>query len=351
MKWKLPRALGILAVTGFALFLVKSSATAASEKPYYEGKTIKIVVTSSAGGGTDSAARLAARFLPKYVPGNPQTIVQNMPGGGGAVPNNIFAAEAKPDGLTLLQDSSSGMTTFIRGGPLVKYDPRKNRAIAAIPRGGTVVMIRRDAKARLMDPKAKPIVVGDTDGIRTWLSMTLWGAEFLGWNGRWIYGYPGTAELALALRQGEIDMWGTSNGKIIKDLIKEGVVDPVTQQDTRRRSDFPDIPTFQELLGSKRPTGTPWQAYQSWVGPSLIDKILAAPPGTPDSIVKVLREAFVKMADDPEFKSQGNKFFGEVWGVMPGEEAETMVREASTITKEVENYLTYIRKKYGLPLG
>jgi tripartite-type tricarboxylate transporter receptor subunit TctC len=323
----------------------------AAEKPYYEGKTIKIIVTSSAGGGTDSAARLASRFLPKYVPGNPKTIVQNMPGGGGAVPNNIFASEAKPDGLTLLQDSSSGMTTFIRGGPLVKYDPRKFRSIGAIPRGGTVVMIRKDAKARLTDSKAKPVVVGDTDGIRTWLAMTLWGAEFLGWNGRWIYGYPGTAELALALRQGEIDMWSTSNEKIIKDLLKEGVVETVTQQDTKRRRDFPEVPTFEETLGPKRPTGAAWRAYQSWVGPSLIDKVLAAPQGTPEPIVKILREAFVKMAEDPEFKSQGNKFFGDVWRTMPGEEAEVMIRDATTVTKEVEDYLTYIRKKYGLPLG
>jgi tripartite-type tricarboxylate transporter receptor subunit TctC len=341
-------------LVGFAVMmflLVLFSDLFAAEKPYYEGKTIKIIVTSSAGGGTDSAGRLAAQFLPKYLPGHPKTIVQNMPGGGGAVPNNIFYNEAKPDGLTLLQDSSSGMTTFIRGGPLVKYDPRKYRSIGAVPRGGTVVMVRKDAKARLTDPKAKPVVVADTDGIRTWLSMSLWGAEFLGWNGRWIYGYPGTAELALALRQGEIDMWGTSNGKIIKDLIKEGVVDTVTQQDTQRRSDFPDVPTFEQLLGAKRPSGIPWQAYLTWVGPSLIDKILAAPPGTPDHIVKVLREAFVRMREDPDFKRQGDKFFGEVWGIMPGEEAEPMIRDATTLTKEVSDYLTYIRKKYGLPLG
>lgn len=323
----------------------------AAEKAYYEDKTIKIIVTSSPGGGTDSAARLAARFLPKFIPGNPKTIVQNMPGGGGAVPNNIFYNEAKPDGLTLLQDSSSGMTTFIRGGPLVKYDPRKNRSLGSVPRGGTIVMIRKDAKARLLDKKAKPVVVADTDGIRTWLSMSLWGAEFLGWNGRWIYGYPGTAELALALRQGEIDMWGTSNAKIIKDLIKEGVVDSVTQQDTKRRSDFPDVQTFEELLGPKKPKGTPWTAYLTWVGPSLVDKILYAPPGTPDSIVKVLREAFVKMERDPEFKSQGDKFFGDVWDVRNGEETETLVQEALTVTKEVSDYLEYIRKKYGLPLG
>ena len=336
---------------GLVLSVHPGRAVAAADSSYYEGKTIKIIVTSSAGGGTDSAGRLAAQFLPKYIRGNPKTIVQNMTGGGGAVPNNIFFNEAKPDGLTLLQDSSSGMTTFNRAGPLVKYDPKKYRAIGSIPRGGTILMVRKDGKARLTDPKAKPLVVGDTDGIRTWLSKTLWGAEFLGWNLRWITGYPGTAELALALRQGEIDVWSTSNAKLVKDLIKEGVVDPVAQQEVRRRADFPDVPAFVELLGAKKPTGVPWQAYQVWVGPSLIDKILVAPPGTPDPIVKELRQAFMRMREDPGFKSQGDKFFGNVWNVIPGEEAEEMVKEATTVTKEVADYLVYIRKKYGLPQG
>jgi tripartite-type tricarboxylate transporter receptor subunit TctC len=351
MKRRILTTLGIVSFLAFPFFLGRSDAGAASDKPYYEGKTIKIVVTSSPGGGTDSAARLAARFLPKHLPGNPKTIVQNMSGGAGSVPHNVFTAEAKPDGLTLLADSSSGMTTFIRGGPMVKYDPRKYRAIGALPRGGTVVMVRRDARARLLDPKAKPVVVGDADGTRTWLSMTLWGSEFLGWNQRWVYGYPGTAELALALRQSEIDLWSTSNAKLIKDLVKEGVVDLVTQQDSKRRVDFPDVPSFIEVLGPKKPAGVPWQAYQNWVGPSLIDKILYAAPGTPDHIMKLLREAYLKMPEDSEFKKQADQFFGPIWSIMPGEEAEQMVKESTTLTKEVENYLVYIRKKYGLPLG
>lgn len=210
-------------------------------------------------------------------------------------------------------------------------------------------MIRKEARARLTDPKAKPIVVGDTDGIRTWVSMTVWAAEYLGWNLRWIYGYPGSGELVLALRQGEFDMWGTQNAKIIQGLLKDGVVEYLAQQDDERRDDFKEVPTFNELLGPKRPSGVAWEAYLAWAGPAQVDKFLVAPPGTPDEIVTMLRAAFQKMAQDAEFKDQATKFFGEEWRTIPGAKTEVMIREATTISKEAQNFLTKIRKKYGLP--
>ena len=83
------------------LWAQTAPAIAASAPGSFEGKTITILISSSPGGGTDTTGRLVAQFLPKYLPGNPQTIVQNMPGGGGTIANNRFAANAKPDGLTL----------------------------------------------------------------------------------------------------------------------------------------------------------------------------------------------------------------------------------------------------------
>jgi tripartite-type tricarboxylate transporter receptor subunit TctC len=204
-------------VTGFFWLMVAPNIQAQSDTPYYQGKTLRILVSSGAGGSTDAAARLVSRYIAKYIPGNPKVTVQNMPGGSGIIANNYFATEAKPDGLTVLQDASSGVMNFMRGGPTVKYDPRKFKMIGGVSRSGTLLMIRSDARARFANRSAKPVVVGDTDGIRTWIAMTVWGAEYLGWNLRWIYGYPGSRELQLAIRQGEIDMWSTQNAKLVKE--------------------------------------------------------------------------------------------------------------------------------------
>jgi tripartite-type tricarboxylate transporter receptor subunit TctC len=336
-------ALGLLLTTGTQLL--------AAEAPYYEGKTMRIIVSSGAGGGTDAAARLVSRFISKYIPGNPKIAVQNMPGGGGTIANNYFATEAKPDGLTLLQDSSSGVMNFVRGGPTVKYDPRKFKVLGGVARPGSLLMIRNEARSRFTDRSAKPVVVGDSDGIRTWVAMTVWGAEYLGWNLRWIYGYPGSNELQLAIRQGEIDMWSTQNAKLVKDLQREGIVQVVVTEEDQRREDFPNVPTFLELLGAKKPTGLAWQAYLGWAGAPELDKYIVAPEGTPDHLLKLLREAFAKAMKDPDVDKEGDKFFGDGWKFHTAEKIETVIRDQVAIPKEAKDFITKMRQKYGLPVG
>jgi putative tricarboxylic transport membrane protein len=323
----------------------------AAQAPFYEGKTLRVLIASGPGGGTDTAGRLVARYLPKYLPGNPKIVIQNMGGGGGTIANNYFASEVKPDGLTIMQDSSSSVANFVRGGSSIKYDPRKFRLIGGVARPGTLLMIRNEARERLTNKGAKPVVVGDTDGIRNWIAMTVWGAEYLGWNLRWIYGYPGSRELQLAIRQGEIDIWATQNAKLVKDLQREGVVQIVGTEEDQRREDFPDAPTFLELLGAKKPTGLSWQAYQAWAGAPELDKYLVVPDGTPDHLVKLLREAFSKVMKDPEVDKDGDKFFGDGWKAHGAEKIEAVIRDHIAIPKEAKDYITKMRQKYNLPVG
>lgn len=339
----------ILALAFVGAVLWAAAATAADN--HYEGKTIVVLVSSSPGGGTDTTARLVSRFLPKFIPGNPKTIVRNMPGGGGTVVNNYYTRRAKPDGLTLLQDSSSALSTYVRGGKRVKFNPREYSYVGSIMRGGSILMVRKDARSRLMDPKAKPVVVGDSDGIRTWVAMTVWGAKYLGWNNRWIFGYAGTGEMVLALRQGEIEMWGTANAKLIRDLQRDGVVDPLVLLTDKRRKDFPDIPTFEEMIGDKKPAGISWQAFKVWAGPTDVDKFVHAPKGTPDNIMNILHTAWGKMVEDAQFKAEATKFFGEAWRTRDGPATKKLVLEVTHAPQEVKDFLTNIRKEHGLPTG
>jgi tripartite-type tricarboxylate transporter receptor subunit TctC len=324
---------------------------AAAQAPFYEGKTLRVLIASGPGGGTDTAGRLVARYLPKYLAGNPKVIIQNMGGGGGTIANNYFASEVKPDGLTIMQDSSSSVASFVRGGPSIKYDPRKFRLIGGVARPGTLLMIRNDARDRLTNKAAKPVVVGDTDGIRNWIAMTVWGAEYIGWNLRWIYGYPGSRELQLAIRQGEIDMWATQNAKLVKDLQREGVAQIISTEEDQRRADFSEVPTFVELLGNKKPTGLSWQAFLAWAGAPELDKYLVVPEGTPDHLVKLLREAFTMTMKDPEVDKDGDKFFGDGWKPVTAEKLETVIRDHIAIPKEAKDYITKMRQKYNLPVG
>ncbi|HEX9880868.1 MAG TPA: tripartite tricarboxylate transporter substrate-binding protein [Candidatus Binatia bacterium] len=332
-------------------FLWEAGRAGAQGRPFYEGKTLKIIVSSSAGGGTDSAGRLVARFLPKHLPGNPATYVQNMPAGGGILANNYFFQVAKPNGLEIFQASSSTVTQFSRGGSRIRFDPREFKSVGSINRGGSILMIRREVHSRLTDARAKPVVVGDADGSRTWLAMTLWGADQLGWNCRWIYGYPGTGEMVLAFRQGEIEMMATANVQIVEDLVKEKVVDIIAVTGDERRKDFPNVPSFVELLGDKRPKGISWQAYRFWAGPEELDKPLFAPPKTPAPIMAMLEASYVKMSKDPEFIKETGNFYGAGWYVRGAKATDDLVKETTTVSKEVTDFLQNIRKKKGLPTG
>ncbi|MBI4331779.1 MAG: hypothetical protein HY673_10910 [Chloroflexi bacterium] len=327
---------------------------APAEAPYYQGKTIEILVESSAGGGTDTIARISAPYLTKHIPGNPKVIIRNQPGGAGAIANNVFTEKAKPDGLQLLQNSSSPISMQLRSRDLIKYDLTKYRTIGNVSRGESILMIRKGLKDRLTDSSGKGLVVGTKEGEETWQAIPLWAREFLGWNVRWVPGFGGTSEMELAFRRGELDLFGTANAFIIRRLAQEGLTENITTIGSMkgdkflRRPDFPDVPTFDEMLGSKKPTGVAWQAYIVWVGPNLVDKFLVAPPGTPDRIVNILTDAYAKMAKDPQFDEIVKKTVSDVYEVGIGKDVELMLKQIVEAPPEALNYSRQLQQKFGI---
>ncbi len=321
----------------------------------FKGKTIRVLITSRAGGGTDRTARLMGRFLPKYLPGNPQVIYQNMPGGGGIKGANYVAAQVKPDGLTIMQTHSTVITPLVLKRDVVKYDPLKFEAIGAINRGGSVVVVRKDARKRLKDHSAKPVIVGALSGTRTWNAMIVWGAEFLGWNVKWVTGYPGTDALTTALLQGEIDMTATQNAFILRGLKEEGVVDLLAQagifSDGKylRRSSFKDVPTMPELLLAKKLKGVEWKGYLSWIDASQVDKWLALPPGTPREYVQAYRQAFDQLTKNPKFLSRAKNQLSVDITPRSGKTLEGLLKNLIGISDEAITYSAKLKKKYGLP--
>ncbi|MBI4329650.1 MAG: hypothetical protein HY673_00030 [Chloroflexi bacterium] len=321
---------------------------------YYQGKTIEMQVSDSAGGGTDTMARISAPLLTKYIPGNPGIILRNVPGASGVVGNNSFYAKAKPDGLNILVYGSSAISMQLRGRDVVKYDVTKYRHVGHIQRSANVMMVRKGMKARLTDAAAQPLATGTKEGEEAWNAILMWGKEFLGWNVRWIPGYGGTSEMEMALRRGELDVFITSNAYVVSRLMQEGVVDPVLTMGTRkgdkfqRRPDFPDIPTFEEILGDKKPTGIPWQSYMAWIGSLLVDKGITAPPGTSPEVMRILTDAFARTAKDPVFDEKVKRMVSEVYDVGIGDETDSLVRELINTPPAAMEYAVQLQKKFGI---
>jgi tripartite-type tricarboxylate transporter receptor subunit TctC len=340
----------ILCCTGL-IFLTMAASLGAQEAPYYAGKTIRIIAGFPAGGGVDAEARLLAKFLERHIPGNPGLIVQNMPGAGGMVATNWFEQFAKPDGLTLHYTSTTSMNQQIFGTEGAKFDLRHWPVVGSILRWGSVGLIHPDKLARLTAAGA-PLKVGVRGGDESWNSMFLWGAEFLKWNLAWVAGYGGGGEIRVAFRRGETDLFATAALPNLKELTGEGFKTFV-QQGTltpagsfQKRPEFPEVPTFSEMLGAKRPTGVAWQAYVSWAGSDSAGRPLHAAPNTPADIIKILRDAFSKLKEDKAFQAELLRVAGEDSRLLLAHEGEPILRQLLSVSPEVREYSNGLTKKY-----
>jgi tripartite-type tricarboxylate transporter receptor subunit TctC len=321
----------------------------------FKGKTIDVIIGSTPGGGTDGTTRLVGSFLEKYLPGNPTMRYRNIPGGHGSKALNHFA-KLKPDGLTWLGGSSSHVNPNSLRKDVVEYDPTKFHIFGGVERGGSIVFMRKDHAANLTDKSKPPVVAGVIDGDRNWEQMIAWGAEYLGWNVRFVVGYPGSAMMSLAIRRGETHMMGTSNLFILKDFFKTGEYVGVAQvgggaeagADVEQRSEFGNIPTFQKLVEGKM-TGLAAEAFEFWTAINEIDKWYALPPGTPKEIVDVYRAAWDKIVKDPEFVRQGKLLFSADFRPAAGAQVTENVRKSAYPKSEIVSFIDQIKTRHGLP--
>jgi tripartite-type tricarboxylate transporter receptor subunit TctC len=113
--------------------------------PFYDGKTIQLIISISPGSATDTAGRLVARYLGKYLAGHPNIVAQNMPGAGGIVSANHFYKIARPDGLTILVVNRANYLEQMVGRPEVKVDFRKLNWIGSFNRAPMMIACRKDS--------------------------------------------------------------------------------------------------------------------------------------------------------------------------------------------------------------
>ena len=346
----------ILTATVTAVALVFGVLTCAAQAEVsFKGKTIKIIINSKPGGGTDANARLIGVHLARHLPGEPTVVFQNLPGGGGIKANNYFYAKVPPDGLTLLSGSRTQISPTKLRHKGVKYNPAHYSFVGGTERLGTVILVRKEERRRLLDPKAKSLVYGGIDGERTGAIAGAWAKEFLGWNIKYLLGYPGAADMFLAARRREIDMVANQNVSNVMPLIKDGL-ESIVQIGVRDesgkmvpRTSFPKIGVFDDMIRPKL-SGKALKAYQTWLDDQLVDKWVALPPKTPAEVVAVHRTAFLKAVKDRKFLDIAKHEFGEDFGIYSGANMDRIVRSLVETSDDDLAFLVNLRKKHGLPV-
>jgi tripartite-type tricarboxylate transporter receptor subunit TctC len=327
-----------------------SSAKAQSFPP--PGKMLTMQMGTTPGSGTDAAGMLISKYLMKYLPNQPRIALQHMPGAGGITALNHVVLRTPSDGMLIIMGSASVLDPYNTRKDNVKYDPTKFRIIGGIGRGGSALVISEAAEKRLYDHSAPPAVMGTSGPIpRQGMQAVLWGAEYLGWNVKWVTGYPGTHDLMVALDRGEIDMTTTGNIFILADRLKSGAIKVINQAGMIKdgksvgREDFGEVPLLTERLEGKIKDPLAQKAFAYWIAMNTADKWFALAPNTPDEIVEVYRQAWTKVIADPGFLQEGEKISESFFPVSHKEVENYIQALADTPNEAVEFTLSLMRKQ------
>ncbi len=311
----------LLAVFGVATVAV-GPALAQAPSEFFKDKTVTFYVGLSAGGGYDVNARLVARHIGKYIPGNPQVIVRNMPGGGGLVMTNYVANVANKDGLHIgAPQRGIPFEPLLGDHSNAKFDAVKLNWIGSANTDTSVAVVhkRTDVKVwqDLRTRKNDVIVAGTGIGTES-VTVPYILRNLLGFKFRVIAGYPGGSEMNLAMLRGEVDGRGTFSWTSLKPHLKEwvdtGELVILYQQGLRKHPDIPNVPLVLDLADEpdiRRVLRVQFTAFE-------LGRPYFVSDGVPADRVAALRRAFdmamkdkTLLADADKLNQEINPFTGE----------------------------------------
>lgn len=281
---------------------------AASAQDFYGGKVVKIVVGSSTGGGYDSYARLLARHMGRYIPGQPTLVAVNMPGADGIIAANHIYNLAEKDGTVFGTFNRYVVLLGLLGNKQARFDPEKFGWVgttASYRDNAYLLVIRSSLPHRNISDLRNPQMPIHLGNAGTDVPAIL--REALGLNFRVVAGYKGSDDLEVAFERGEVDAHSSGWASIQSrhdDWIKNGFIRPMIQFGRiDRLAALPDVPTARELT-----TNAEDRALIEFAElPLLIARPFATPPGVPKERLEVLRAAFAKVMNDPQYLAEGAK--------------------------------------------
>ncbi len=297
-----------------ALVLV-AAVNALAQAPFYQDKTLKIVAGYGAGSVDDTWTRMIAQYLVKYIPGNPNIIVQNMPGAGAMIAANYVYKVAKPDGLTLGGIRAGLYFDQLVGRKQVQFDWPKFTWLGTPTQVEQIIYIRADTPYKTLDDVRKATVppkCGATGTASTGYYVGNLLEETLGAKFNTLTGYKDGPEVDLAVERGEVQCRGISLETLFgrEPLIgwsKNGFVRVLIQTGKKRDPKLPDVPTIWELMNEHKTTEAGKRLATVILAVGAFGRPYVSSPGLPSDRAKILQEAFKEDFDRPGFSSPGQR--------------------------------------------
>jgi len=305
---------------------------------FYKDKQIRLIVSSEPGGGYDNYGRMFAKHMPRFIPGNPAMIVQNMPGGGGLTAANYIYNVAPKDGTVLGQVQRNVPFVAIQGQPGPQFDPTKFNWIGSMNNEVNVCVAWHTSKVKtIQDAMKMELIVGgsgpnDTEQTPAVLNNVL-GTKF-----KIISGYPSSSAVTLAVERGEVEGICSSYSSLATRnaaWFKEKKVSILVQNSGKKHPDLPNVPLSSELAKSKEDR----QLLELNDARLVVGRPFLAGPGVPVDRIKALRKAFDDMVKDKEFLADVEKAKMELAAV-GGDEVQALIERVAATPKAIIDRLT-----------
>jgi tripartite-type tricarboxylate transporter receptor subunit TctC len=309
---------------------------------FYTGKQITFIVGSDPGGGYDAQARLVARHIGRFIPGNPVVIVQNMPGAGSVLMSNRIYMTAPKDGTVIGLVQRGVLIAQLTKAPGVQFDITKFNWIGNVAAETALAIAWHTAPVKTVeDLLTHELIVGgtgatsDSEATARLLNAVI-GARF-----KVVSGYAGLADVQLAMERGELQGiadWSWANIKERKkDWVEDKKITLLLQSASQKSPDLPDVPLALDYV--KDPADR--LVAQLYFAMKSVARPILAAPGVPPDRVAALRQAFLAMAEDAKFRDDAEKSKLEV-SPTSYEPIESFVKLATSSPPEIAQRLAEI---------
>lgn len=316
----------ILLALGILLGAAASASAQDDVAAFYKGKIVRLVVGIGVGSGYDINARLLARYLPKYIPGNPSVIVQNQPGAGSLTMTNQLYAAGPFDG-TAIGASFNGLPTTPLLQPVgARFDATKLNWVGSTNRETQAMYVWAASPINsLADLTSKEMIVGAQAPGSTQYDYPKLAEKLFGWKFKVITGYEATPKIHLAMERGEV--YGTwANWSTLKAISEQWIKDKkiriLAQWSLRKHPELPDVPLILDLAKTEEQR----HALNLALARLEFGRPFFMPPNVPAERVTAIRRAFDMAMKDPELLAEAEKLKIEI-DPLTGEQVAALITD------------------------
>ena len=285
-----------------------SAAQADAVADFYKGRSVTVVVSSSAGGGYDTLARALARHIGKHLPGHPVFVVRNMPGAGGMAASNFLFTNADKDGsvIGLVQNNTPFEPLF--GTREARYDPVKFNWLGSPSVETAMVLLWHAVPVNSIEElRQREVAVGVSGANSTPAFFTRLLNATLGTRMKAVNGYPGQNDVLLAMERRELDGHPSAFMSALTSTrptwLRDKTAKAIVQYGPEKHAELGGVPFAPDLVGNAEDRLVMEAAF----APLALGRPFLAPPNVPAERVEALRAAFVATMADPAFLAEGER--------------------------------------------